>query len=88
LGDRADFFWERMGIIGRAHIRAGMQLKAKLTAALRKHSGSELLAAGRLDVAYVGLDAGSLTAIRVDQIGEQKEVRDMNLLRLIEPWHG
>jgi hypothetical protein len=88
LEDQGPALWHQMGLIVRAHVRAGMNLKNQLTATLKKHSGSELLAAGRLDVAHPGGDAGRLIAIQIDAVGDQKEVREARLLRLIEPWHG
>lgn len=88
LEDQGSTLWHQMGLIVRAHVRAGMSLKRQLTATLKRHSGSELLATGRLDVAHPGGDAGRLIAIRIDAIGEQREVREARLLRLVEPWHG
>lgn len=80
--------WLQMGDIVRAHVRAGMVLKNRLTSTLKKYSGSELLAAGRLEVAHSSGDSGCLVAIQIRSIGKQSEVREASLLRLIEPWHG
>jgi hypothetical protein len=78
--------WEKMGLINRAHIRAGMVLKRRLTYALRQHSGLELLSSGRLDVDVPGIDSGSLSAIRIDVISQRLHVKDADLFRLVAPW--
>jgi hypothetical protein len=88
LQDQAEQLWAQMGQIVRAHVRAGMYLKHRLTETLKQYSGSDLLAAGRLDVSLPGGNSGNLIAIQIERLGQQLEVREGYLLRLIEPWHA
>lgn len=84
--DESQAVWNQMARIFRAHIRAGMDLKRQLASGLRCYSGHQLDAAGRLDVEVPGLDAGQLSAIRIERVVDYVEVRASDLLHEVLPW--
>ncbi len=88
LGDESERIWNEMGEIMRAHTRAGRMLKSQLARELTAHTGSELLSQQRIDVSLPGISSGTLIAIKVQQIGEPRTVRENRLLRIIEPWQN
>lgn len=66
LGDRADEIWSGMGEIFEAHLRAGQEVRKLLEEAVLATDVDRLVQTGRVDVGLQGMDAGTLSVVRVE----------------------
>jgi hypothetical protein len=93
LGDRAAVIWTAMGEIVDAHRKAGHEVRRQLEQAFEQADLDDLLQTGRLDVSLEALEAGMLSAIRVEARSPGTfELHEDDFRVLLEVdedlWHG
>jgi hypothetical protein len=71
LGKEANYYWEMMGKIDRAHLKAGMQIRRMLLDQVEKCDLGKLKRAGRMEFTLPGEDKISITAFQVRDISPQ-----------------
>jgi hypothetical protein len=84
LGQEASRIWDEMGILVRAHRRAGQRIRRLLLLQARRTDLSPLLSEGRMDFEVPELEGGTLTAFRVEE--KSPETYDVSELRLNRPF--
>jgi hypothetical protein len=71
LGKDVQYYWEMMGEIDRAHLKAGMVIRRMLLEQVAKCDLAQLKRAGRMEFTLPGEDKISITAFQVRDISPQ-----------------
>jgi len=86
LSDRADEFWQTAGFVGRAHQKAGQQIRRMLLERVKESSLGDLEREGTLQFELSDADGGSMTAFRVLEVAlANRLVRRTELGRVMLP---
>lgn len=93
LGEQKDRIWNAMGQLAEAHQRAGHEVRRRLEEKLLSSDSNAILRSGRLDVRLDGMDAGTLSVVRVERRAPGQTTLDEDLLRVMfkveaDLWQG
>jgi len=93
LGDQKDRIWNAMGQLADAHLRAGQEVRKRLEEKLLSSDPDAIIRSGRLDVRLDGMDAGTLSVVRVERRAPDQITLDEDQLRVMfkveaDLWQG
>jgi hypothetical protein len=93
LGDQKDRIWKAMGHLADAHLRAGQEVRKRLEAKMLQSEPGAILKSGRIDVRLEGMDAGTLSVVRVERRSPDQVTLDEDQVRVMfkveaDLWQG
>lgn len=93
LGDQKDRIWNAMGQLADAHLRAGQEVRKRLEEKLLSSDPDAMVRSGRLDVRLDGMDAGTLSVVRVERRAPDQTTLNEDQLRVMfkvdaDLWQG